>query len=292
MLQFLRLLRRAIWRALEHDCFAIAKGAAYSSILTIFPALLVIASVLTMSHHTGEFLEVVASAVGHILPEGTTQAAKIYFEGTHPRPVSLLISASIVTLFAASGVLISWMEGFRKAYKIPKTWGIVKERAIAFFLVALCLVPMAFAVLLAAFGALIEDWMIYHSMREFGPVILFFFTGVRWVISTLASVALLSLIYHWAIPRTQPIHKVLPGAALATTAGFAATWVFGWYVTRFAEYNALYGSLGVAIALLVWLYILSVVVLIGAEFNALIYPRTVLTMPEPSQPQDRELQVR
>ncbi len=291
MLHFLRLLRRAIWRALEHDCFAIAKGAAYSSILTIFPALLVVASVLTMSHHTTEFLSVVASAVGHILPEGTTEAARAYFEGAHPRPIGLLISASIVTLFAASGVLISWMEGFRNAYKLPKTWGIVKERAIAFFLVALCLVPMAFAVLLAAFGSLIEDWMIFHSMREFGPMILFFFTGVRWLISTLASVALLSLIYHWAIPRTQPIHKVLPGAVLATTTGFAATWVFGWYVTRFAEYSALYGSLGVAIALLVWLYILSIVVLIGAEFNALVYPRTVLTMPEP-QPQDRELQVR
>jgi membrane protein len=292
MLHMLRLLRRAIWRALEHDCFAIAKGAAYSSILTLFPAMLVVASVLAMSHQTTAFLLVVSSAVGHILPEGTSQAARVYFEGTHPRPIGLLISASIVTLFAASGVLISWMEGFRKAYKIPKTWGIAKERAIAFFLVALCLLPMGFAVLLAAFGSLIEDWMIFHSMRAFGPMILFFFTGVRWLISTLASVALLSLIYHWAIPRTQPIHKVMPGAALATTVGFAATWVFGWYVTRFAEYSALYGPLGVAIALLVWLYILSIVVLIGAEFNALIYPRTVLTMPEPSQPQDREVQVR
>jgi membrane protein len=292
MLQFLRLLRRAIWRAIEHDCFAIAKGAAYSSILTIFPAMLVAASVLTISHHTEEFLQIIASAVGHILPEGTTETARAYFEGVHPRPVSLLISASFITLFAASGVLISWMEGFRNAYRLPKTWGLLKERLIAFFLVALCLVPMAFATLLAAFGSLIEQWMMFHSMREFGPVILFFFTGVRWLISTLASIALLSLIYHWAVPRTQPIHKVLPGAALATTAGIGATWAFGWYVTRYAEYNALYGSLGVAIALLVWLYILSVVVLIGAEFNALVYPRVLLTMPEPSQPESREVQVR
>ena len=47
-------------------------------------------------------------------------------------------------------------------------------------------------------------------------------------------------------------------------------------------YNIIYGPLGAAIALLVWLYIISLIVLIGAEFNALIYPRTVLTAPSPS----------
>ena len=60
----------------------------------------------------------------------------------------------------------------------------------------------------------------------------------------------------------------LPGAVVATAMWFLTTLAFGWYVTRFANYSEVYGSLGVGIALLFWLYIISLSVLCGAEFNA------------------------
>ncbi len=60
----------------------------------------------------------------------------------------------------------------------------------------------------------------------------------------------------------------LPGAALATALWFVATLVFGFYVTRFANYSRVYGSLGAGIALMIWLYLIALCVLIGAEFNA------------------------
>ena len=49
--------------------------------------------------------------------------------------------------------------------------------------------------------------------------------------------------------------------------------LFGWYLQRYADYSIIYGSLGVSIALLVWMYLISLVVLIGAEFNAMLFPR-------------------
>jgi membrane protein len=60
----------------------------------------------------------------------------------------------------------------------------------------------------------------------------------------------------------------LPGATFATALWFASTLSFGFYVTRFANYGRVYGSLGAAIALMVWLYIIALTILIGAEFNA------------------------
>jgi membrane protein len=60
----------------------------------------------------------------------------------------------------------------------------------------------------------------------------------------------------------------LPGAALATGLWFVSTLLFGFYVTRFANYSRVYGSLGAAIALMFWLYLVALCVLIGAEFNA------------------------
>ncbi len=77
-------------------------------------------------------------------------------------------------------------------------------------------------------------------------------------------------------PRTQPWHSVLPGATLATAVWFAATALFGWYLQRYADYSIIYGSLGVGIALLVWMYMISLIILVGAEFNAMIFPRSRL----------------
>jgi len=63
---------------------------------------------------------------------------------------------------------------------------------------------------------------------------------------------------------------------LATAMWFGVTMLFGWYLQRYADYSIIYGSLGVSIALLVWMYMVSLVILIGAEFNAMIYPRAFL----------------
>jgi membrane protein len=275
ILRFFHLLRRAIWRAFQHDAFAIAKASAYSSILTFFPALLVIGSVLATSHKTTVYLRQISNAVGKIMPTGSA-AAVAYLKGTTQHSVGLLFVTSLLTLWFASGVLVSWMEGFRRSYELPQTWGLVKERLIAFSLVILAGIPLTFATILVAFGSRIETRILILLGREFSVYILLMWAAIRWVIAILTSIAVIGLIYHNAVPRTQPWHSVLPGASLATGMWFIATLIFGWYLQRFADYSILYGSLGVAIALLVWMYMISLIILVGAEFNAMLFPRTQL----------------
>ena len=274
-LRFLRLLRLAFWRAFEHDAFAIAKASAYSSILTFFPALVVVGSVLATSHKTEAYLREISYAVGRILPAGSATAVA-YLKGTTQRSLGLLITTSLLTLWTSSGVMISWMEGFRRSYQLPKIWGLVKERMIAFSLVILAGIPLTFATILVAFGSRIETRILFHLGHEFGPYILLLWTAVRWLIAGLTSIAVIALIYHNAVPRTQPWHSVLPGATLATAVWFGATALFGWYLQRYADYSIIYGSLGVGIALLVWMYMISLIILVGAEFNAMLYPRAML----------------
>lgn len=258
-----------------HGQFSIAKGAAYSSILTMFPAFLVVTSVLEASHKTEGFLREIAAAVGWVLPPGSRSAALSFFQTKQHHATRILYSASVVTLLAASGVMISWMEGFRKAYNMPNTWGFWKERAIAFYLVLLALIPLGFATVLVAFGSEIEDWLQAQTMHLFKPLIVLVWVGVRWAISLATGVAVMGLIYHHGLPKTQSWRRVLPGAAMATLLWFPATMLFGWYVKDYATYSVVYGSLSAAIALLVWLYIVSVIVLLGAEMNAQVYPKIV-----------------
>ena len=280
----------ALWKSLQHDVFAIAKAAAYSSILTLFPALLVVASIAAATEGTGEYVLQVSYAIGQILPSGGGTAMRS-FETAQHRPLGTLIPTSLITLWTASGIFISWMEGFRKAFGLPKTWGLVKERLVAFFLVFLTFVPMLFATVLVVFGNQIETWMVFHGGHEFGFYILALWTFGRWLIAVATSVAVLQLIYHWAIPRTDPWHNALPGAGLATALWFPATYLFGWYLRHFSTYSIIYGSLATSIALLVWMYIIAVIVLLGAEFNAQVFPKTVLSNGDPPV-QEQELQVR
>src|SRR5213083_1785602 len=100
-LRFLRLLRRAFWRAFEHDAFAIAKASAYSSILTFFPTLLVLGSVLAARRNTQAFLREISDVLTKILPAGTS-TAQAYLRGSTGRSFGLLFSTSLLTLWLAS----------------------------------------------------------------------------------------------------------------------------------------------------------------------------------------------
>jgi len=266
-------VRLSFWRAFKHGQFLLAKGAAYSSILTLFPALLAVAGILAASHQTEGFVRQIGAAIGWVLPPGPSSIAMNFFQSTKRHPSQLIGSASMVTVLAATGVMVSWMEGFRRAYCMQNTWGFWKERAVAVSLVFLALVPLTFATVLVVFGDEIESWMQTQSTHLFRPLIKVVFMLIRWVIAIVTSIAFIGLIYHNGMPKTQSWRRVLPGAVLATFLWFPATMLFGWYVTNYATYTVVYGSLSAAIALLVWLYILSVIVLLGAEFNAQVYPK-------------------
>jgi membrane protein len=290
--RFFDTLRKALWRAFEHDVLGVAKGAAFSSVISLFPALLAVASILAAFNETADVVQEISYAVGRIMPPGTRAPAQAYFAKTQQQPVQVLIWMSLLTLWTGSGVMTSWMEGFRNAYQLPKIWGLVKERLIAFSLVIMAGIPLSFATVMVAFGNQIESWLSLEAGRQVGWYILVLWMALRWVIAILTSVATIALIYHNAVPRTQPWHSVLPGAALATGVWFAATALFGWYVRRFAPYSLIYGSLATAIVLLMWMYIVSIIVLIGAEFNAILFPRMMVVPREEPATASAQAQVR
>ncbi len=275
MLRFFRLLRLAFWRAFVHDAFATAKASAYSMIFTFFPVLLIIGSFLANWRKGGPYLREISYALSSILPAGTNTAMG-YLKGAAQHPLSLLTTTSMITLWTASGVMISWMEGFRRCYELPKTWGLVKERLIAFLLVIFALIPMTFSTLLVAVGSKFETRLLPYVDPDFSVYVLLLWGAIRWLIATLTAIAVIALIYHHAVPRTQPWHSVMPGAILATVLWFSTTVGFRAYLQHVGDFATIYGSLGVAMALLAWMYLISLVVLVGAEFNALLFPRAML----------------
>jgi len=237
----------------------------------------VITTVLALTPETDTLTGEIRSVFSQMLPSETMDLAQTYFTTRHGRSMQVLWSSSLVAILAAMGVMLSLMEGFRRAYRLPRhLWGFWRMRAIALALIPICLVPMIFATAMIVFGHQIELWMIDNADHELRLYVLFLWRMVRWTIAVATGIAVLTAIYHFGAPRTHSWRCALPGATMATLTWFLTTLAYGWYVTRFAVYMTVYGSLAAVIATLVWLYITSLSILIGAEFNAQIFPKPEL----------------
>jgi len=269
-----RHLSKAAMSAFRHGIFATAKAVAYSSTVVIFPALIVFAWALAATKTTPTFIRQITDFAGLVIPTDARAQVLQYFQGGGARPAKLIISASFVLFTAASGVMMSLMEGFRRAYGIQvNPWSHLRERAVSLFLVLLGFMPMILAMSMIAFSTPIRRWLFLHADKSFYFALFLFFQSFRWAVSAIASITVIMLIYHWGLPRVQHWRRVLPGAILATVLWFPVTVGFGWYVNNYANYTIIYGTLGAAIALLVWMYLIAIIILFGAEFNAVVCPR-------------------
>ena len=265
------LFHRALLRANRHDCFNLAQSTAYSAIVSLFPALIAAAAVVSLLPYTAPVRFQLAVIFDRILPTDVSPLLQSYFVTSphNPRSTHALIAAFVVGIAGASSVIITLMEGVRRANGLPQDcWTFLQRRSRALLLVPLSIVPFVLASLLVLFGHVMTQWLAQQILPAARPPLFLIAAIVRWIIALAASIGIVALIYHMGTPMRQPWKRVLPGAILATLMWFIATLVFGWYVTRFANYSQVYGPLGAAIALLFWLYIISFSVFFGAEFNA------------------------
>ncbi len=218
LLRFWGLFRQACVAAYEDNCFGVAKGAAYSSLLAFFPVLASITAILAQVK-ADAVAGVFSRLLFEVVPPGSEDLVRYQFTIRGQRPGWLILAATILSAWAASGAIMSLLEGFQAAYRLPSGRPFVKQRGVALLLVFIAAVPAIGSSALILFGARSE--------------------------------------------RT----------VLAWTGMFAGdelkTWAILWYVRNIANYNVLYGSIGAVVAMLVWMYLLSLITLLGCEYNAI-----------------------
>ena len=272
MKRFAMHFRKALWLALEHDVLNTAKATAYSGMLMMFPALVLLTTLLAAVPEGTTLMGEIRAAFEQFLPADALSLLQASLQASRMRSAQLLISATGISIFGGIGMMLSFMEGFRRAYRLPRSdWDLWQRRLRALLLVPIVLVPLALATLLLVFGRQIEAWMIVNSDHELRHMVIIFWRLVRWAIALLTSVAVLGALYHFGTKRTEHWAWVMPGAIATTFLWFPATLAFGLYVTRIADYSMFYGSFGAGIATLVWLYITSFSALLGAELNGVLF---------------------
>ena len=266
------LLRRTLFAAIDDGLFGIAKGAAYSGLLCLFPVLTSSAAVFVQMR--ADYVRTKAIVfLSRVLPPGTETAVLDQFRYRGQRPAGLLIVAALLSLWAASSVIKTLMDGFNAAYHVPRNRSVWGHIGVGLLLALLALIPLFGASSLIVFGGTVEQIVI--RLMKVDPVLnpltgglKIFARAMRYVVAFGACWSLTSILYYFGPYRKQRWKDVLPGAFLSTVLWLLVTLGFSWYVRHITNYNVLYGSIGTSMALLIWMYLLAIIVLIGCEYNA------------------------
>jgi membrane protein len=285
MRDILHILRRALFASFDDGLFTIAKGAAYSALLSFFPILATAATVLVQT--SPNFVQPrVLSFLSQVLPPGTDELVLQQFHVRGQRPIALLVVAVLLSLWAASSVIKSLIDGFNAAYRVPRNRSMLAHSAIGMMLAMLALVPLFGATSLILFGGAVEAAVL--KLMKVDPTLHPFTVGwellwrvLRYLLAFAATASLSAILYFYGPYRKQRWSRVWPGAILATLFWLLATVAFGWYVRNVTNYNVLYGSVGTLMALLIWMYMLAAIALFGCEFNA-EFERLSVTVPSPA----------
>jgi membrane protein len=153
--RFWWLLRRAFFSAWDDNCFGIAKGAAYSSLMAFFPVITTLAAILVQANAESVATQI-TELMFDVVPPGTEQIVENLFKTRGSQPLWLLVLAIVLALWAASGVTTSLMEGFQAAYRLPQGRGPVAGRGVAMLLVVCVSLPVVGACVLILFGQQVE----------------------------------------------------------------------------------------------------------------------------------------
>lgn len=265
--------KRAWVGAYETNAFGTAKAAAYSALLAFFPMLTSITAILVQAN-ANSVSRILTRFLFEVVPPGTEEMIRSNLLLGGSRPVLVLITGTAVSLFAASGLMITLMDGFNSAYRIPQGRSFWHQRAVALLLVATAALPLVIASSLMVFGQRIEDILLHEigvldeGERLRGGVVLIGLM-IRYLVSMAAIVLSLASLYYLGPKHPDgKRHNVWPGAMTATVLWFIATVGFAWYVQNIANYNVMYGSVAAVIALIVWMYVLSIIALVGCSYNA------------------------
>lgn len=245
-----------------------AAALAFFLMLAIFPALIFFLSVLP-------FLPIdnLQAAVLDFMKQAMPGEASELLTGTvmdivNNKNGSLLAFGTLGTIWAASSGIVAIMQQLNIVYDVEEGRSFIKQRltavALMFGFGALMITAFALIVL----GGQLEAWL--GSQYALDESVLTLFAIARWIIIIAMILLSFAILYYWAPDVEQKFAFITPGAVFGTIVIALASLAFAFYVERFADYNATYGSIGAVIILMMWLYVTGNVLLLGAEVNSLI----------------------
>ena len=259
------ILLRVYEQTSEDRVLALAAGVVFYGLLALFPAITALVSSYALFTNASTIGDHLANLAGLMPPSAfgivTEQVARIVTGTTGKLSVAFVVGLALAIWSANAGIK-AVIDALNIAYGVKERRGFV-----ALNIVSLAFTVGAIIVVLLAFGGIVLVPIVL-SYLPFGDMAILL-QWLRW--PTLCALLLfaLALLYRFGPDHPHPRwHWITPGAVFAALAWLAGSALLSWYLAKFADYNATYGSLGAAIGLMTWMWISAIVVLMGAELNA------------------------
>ena len=264
-----RVLRGAylmVQRYLRHNVGIQSAALAFYLLFMLFPFLIFISALLGLLR-----LDVagILLGLGEILPRGVADLIEVYltYVSRNPSP-HLMVFGLVFSIYFPMRATNSLMRSVRTAYHLGPPRGPARHVLKTLLYTVMLIVTIAAALALMTVGDRILSYAVAHFRLP--GFVAEAWARLRFPAGAVLCYFALFFLYAMAQDGRQPWRDIWPGTLAALAAWMGVSWLYAFYVDNIANYSLLYGSIGTVIALLMWLYMSSVVLIMGAELNGTI----------------------
>jgi len=262
-----RVLMRTVNEFLDDEMSTYASALAYQMLFSLFPFLLFLIALIGFLH-LPDFFSWLRLQSELVLPPQALEQVNPVIDQLQQSKGGLLSVGIVIALWTASAGVRLMMSAMNAAYDVPEGRPVWKRIPLSIFYTIGIAGMLLAAAALMVLGPQVMEWIAAQiGMQEF---IVTLWTILRWPVIVLLMMVAVALIYYVMPDVKQSFRFITPGSVLAVVVWIVASLGFGYYVKTFADYNAMYGSIGAIIVLLLYFYISAAVLLLGAEMNAVI----------------------
>jgi membrane protein len=256
-----------IYQGISEDrIIAISAGVTFFVLLALFPGIAGLISLYGLfadSSSIGQHLETLSG----VLPEGATQIVGEQIQRLTSQPAQKLgfamITGLAISLWSANGGMKAMFDALNIVYHEKEKRGFFRLNAIS---LALTFGAVAFVIVSLISITVVPMIMEYLGLSSLAELLV---KTARWPLLLVVSSFFIATIYRYGPSRDKPKWRwITPGSVLAAVLWLAASLLFSWYAENFGSYNKTYGSLGAVIGFMTWLWLSTIVVLVGGKLNA------------------------
>jgi membrane protein len=259
------VIRQAYNDVMNNHIMSLAAGLSYSFVLSLFPLLILLAALLAYLPIPNLFHEIL-DGLSTVTPADSMSLVRRVL-ATVIQPHSGLLTFGIVgTLWTISGGFAGLIDALNVAYNVPETRPIWETRLLSLGLALVVGLLLTIAIIFTLLGPRIGELL--ADKVGAGQAFLAVWPWIRWSVAIAFTVVGVELLFFWAPNVKQRFSATLPGAFLSVISWIGSSYGLRIYFQNYANYNKTYGTLGAAMALMVWLYWSWLIILIGAEINA------------------------
>ncbi len=241
----------------------------FNLFVAIFPTLIFLFTLIPFIP-IDHFQDTLMALLQEVIPQSAWESVSSTFIDIVTRPHSNWLSIGfILALFFSTNGINSMIEAFNASFHSMETRGLLAQRWVAFVLVLVLAFMLIIAITFITAGSALLQYFRNEGLLQDG-FIYFLLDAMRWIVLIALTYFGISIIYYWAPAKKRPFKFFSAGSSSTTFVMMLTNAGFNYYANNLATYNALYGSIGTLLLILLWIYFNSTILLIGFELNVSI----------------------